>query len=240
MTKANQFHQREKPLSDEDKIRRRAVVFGILTLVLGAVLVIWGIPLFINLIDFLGEVKLENESMINQDIIPPPVPRLSYIPEATNSAQLEIKGVTEPEAKVKVKINNEMIESQADEEGSFEIEKLTLNQGKNQLVSWAVDEAGNESEQTDEFEVNYDTEAPVLELVKPEDGSAVEDQVVEVQGNTEVNARVTVNEHVVIVDQEGKFSYEVVLQEGGNEINVVVEDSAGNQTEKTLTVTYLP
>lgn len=240
MAKAKKFHQKERPLSEEDKIRRRAIVFGILTLILGAILIFWGIPLFINLVEFLGEVKTENQQIPKEDIIPPPVPRLSYIPEATNSAQLEIDGVTEPGVTVKIDFNEEIIETMAEEEGKFGIEKLTLDKGKNSIVAWAADSAGNESEKTDKFEIVYETVAPELEIIKPEDGAAVEEQMVEVQGKTEPDARVEINEHVVIVGQEGKFAFTLTLQEGGNEIKVIAQDNAGNTTEKTLTITYLP
>ncbi len=240
MTKAKTFHQRKKPLTEEDKVRRRAIIFGILTLILGTVLVVWGIPLFINLVEFLGNVKSESQSTVKQDIIPPPVPRLSYMPEATNSAQLEIKGVTEPEAVVKINVNEELIESVVNEEGTFELEKVTLEKGENTIFAWAVDDSENESAQTEEFKIIYETDPPPLEIVKPEDGIAVEEQTIEIEGNTEPNARVEINEHVVIVNLEGKFTYNLVLQEGENEINVTAEDSAGNLEEKKLTVTYLP
>jgi hypothetical protein len=240
MTKAKTFHQRKKPLTEEDKIRRRAIVFGVLTLIFGTILVVWGIPLFINLVDFLGNAKSSSQPTVKQDIIPPPVPRFSYIPEATNSAQLEIKGVTEPEAVVKIRVNEDLIESVVNEEGAFELEKITLEKGENTIVAWAIDDSDNESAQTEEFNIIYDTEAPPLELVKPEDGTAVEDQTIEIEGNTEPDARVQVNEHVVIVNLEGKFTYNLVLEEGKNEINITAEDSAGNVEEKNLTVTYLP
>ncbi len=240
MTKVNQFHQKEKPLTEEDKIRRRALIFGVLTLILSVALVIWGIPLFINLVDFLGEVKSEADQVTITDIIPPSVPRLSYIPEATNSAEFEIKGVTEPEAIVKVKVNNDVIESEVDEEGLFEIDKVILEKGTNKIIAWAVDADGNESEKTDQFEITYDTVSPDLEITKPDDGSEVDEQELEVSGRTEPSARILVNERVIIVNQDGEFVEQVILQEGENEINVVAEDSAGNTEEVTLTVTYTP
>jgi len=240
MTKANQFHQKEKPVTEEDKIRRRALIFGLLTIVLVAVIAIWGIPLFISLVDFLGETKSENERIANEDVIPPPVPLFNTIPEATNSGQLELKGVSESEAQIKINLNGEVIETNADEEGEFNLEKLMLDEGNNELIAWAVDSADNESERTERFEIIYDTESPELEIIKPEDGAALEEQTIEVQGRTEPKARVLVNEHVAIVDQEGEFSDSVILQEGGNKIEIIVTDKAGNQTDKTLSVTYLP
>lgn len=231
---------KKKNFSEEERIKRRAIIFGVLTIILIVVTVVWGIPLFIRLVDYLGDLKSSSQPQTKEDTIPPPVPRFTYIPEATNSGQLEITGVTEPNSKVHLTLNGEKIETQVNEDGDFEIEKVDLNKGKNTLYALAEDEAGNKSDSTEQLEVIYDTQEPELEIVKPEDGSVADEQVIEVQGKTEPSARALVNEHVVIVDQEGKFSYRMTLQEGSNEITVMTEDKAGNTTEKKINVTYLP
>ncbi len=227
-------------LSEEDKIKRRAIIFGVLTIVLVVSIVVWGFPLFIRLVDYLGDLKSSSQPQTQEDTIPPPVPRFTYIPEATNSGQLEIVGVTEPNAKIYLTINGEEIETEVNEDGDFEIEKVDLNEGKNTLYALAEDQAGNESDSTEQVEIIYDTQEPELEIIKPEDNSLAEEQVIEVEGETEPSARALVNDHVVIVGQDGKFTYRMTLQEGSNEIIVKAEDRAGNTTEKKINVTYLP
>jgi len=236
----NRFSSRKRSLSEEDEIRRRAIIFGILTILLAAAIIFWGVPLFIKLVGFLGDLKSEKEGVAEEDVIPPPVPRLPYIPEATNSAILSVSGFTEPKAKVTVNFNQEAIGTEADEDGNFSLKKLTLSKGTNTLSFWATDEAGNQSEETDAFEIIYDTQPPDLEIQSPENNQAVEEQTIEVKGRTETDARVLVNDHVVIVGKEGEFSTKVTLKEGGNEIVVLAQDKAGNQEEKKINVTYLP
>lgn len=227
-------------LSEEERIKRRAIIFGILTIILIVLIVVWGIPLFVRLVDYLGDLKSSSQPPTKEDTIPPPVPRFTYIPEATNSGQLEITGVTEPNSKVHLTINGEKIETEVNEDGDFQIEKVALDKGKNMLFALAEDEAGNESDSTEKLEIIYDTQEPELEIVKPENNDLADEQVVEIQGKTEPSARALVNDHVVIVDQEGNFSYRMTLQEGSNEITVKTEDKAGNTTEKKINVTYLP
>ncbi len=231
---------KKKNLSEEERIKRRAIIFGVLTIVLIVVVFVWGIPLFIRLVDYLGDLKSSKHPQTVEDTIPPPVPRFTYIPEATNSGQLKISGVTEPQSKVYLTINSEKIETGVDEEGNFEVEKVDLDKGKNTLYALAEDEAGNKSDSTEKLEIIYDTEKPALKIIQPEDDSLADEQVTEIQGETEASARALVNDHIVIVDQEGKFSYRMTLQEGSNEITIKAEDKAGNVTEKKIKVTYLP
>ena len=235
------FKVRPSRSTEEDRIKRRAITFGLLTIVLLVGIAFWGIPLFIRLVNLLGDVKTEREDLTRQeDTIPPITPRLASIPEATNSASLDIEGFAEPKSEVKIEFNEEIIDVQVDEEGSFKISKLFLEEGINSLSAWSKDESGNTSEETDVFNIIYDKVSPELEILSPENNSKTEEQSLEVKGKTESDARVTVNEHVVIVGKEGEFSTEIVLQEGGNEIVVVSEDKAGNTTERKLNVTYAP
>lgn len=231
---------KRKNLSEEEKIKRRAIIFGVLTIILIVAVVVWGIPLFIRLVDYLGDLKSSKSPQTVEDTIPPPVPRFTFIPEATNSGQLKISGVTEPESKVYLTFNDDEIETEVNKEGDFELEKVDLNKGKNTLYALAEDKAGNKSDTTEELEVIYDTGKPELEIIEPEDDSLADEQIIEIQGKTEPSARALVNDHVVIVGQEGKFTYRMTLQEGSNEITVKTEDKAGNVTEKKIKVTYLP
>jgi len=226
--------------SEEAKIRRRAIIFGVLTIVLGLLLIVWGIPLFIKLIGILADIKTQNEEVIDQDVIPPPVPRLLSVLEATNSAQLPISGFTEPGARVKIKLNDEEIETRADADGKFSIGKLMLRKGENRITAVAIDEANNQSETSEENIIVYDDQPPDLEIEAPKGGEIVEEGNIEIKGKTEPKARVLVNDYIVVVDESGKFSTKILLKEGGNRIVVTAQDKAGNKTEKEITLTYLP
>ncbi len=230
----------QSSLPEEEKIKRRAAVFGLLTIILGIVIIVWGVPFFVKVVGILGDLKSEKEAIVEEDTIPPPVPRFSYIPEATNSATLPISGFTEPKVQVKIRFNNEEISTESDEEGNFLLKRLVLNTGVNTVLVWAEDQSGNQSETTKSFEILYDTQEPELKIETPSDKNYVEEQTIDVKGETEPGARILVNEHVVVVDEEGRFSTRVTLKEGGNEITVVSQDKAGNETREKFTITYLP
>ncbi|MDD4613877.1 MAG: stalk domain-containing protein [Caldisericia bacterium] len=84
--------------------------------------------------------------------------------------------------------------------------------------------------------IEEDTEPPFLELT--EIGSVSEETVL-IEGKTEPEALVTIDDEEVTVKEDGSFSHEVTLEVGENEFVVIAKDLAGNETKKTLTVIYI-
>jgi hypothetical protein len=233
------FVVRRETITDEKRTRNRAIFLGFLTLLLIIVLALWGVPFLIRFASFLGDIKTENEPVVADDTIPPLPPQFSFVPEATNSSILVISGFAEQGADVEVYFNDELLtETRADENGEFQIEKISLNIGKNDLFALATDEAGNLSDKSKVLEVIYDNEPPNLDIQYPEDGLTVYEQQLEIRGVTEPEAKVTINDYLVMTESDGIFSHIVDLSEGDNQIVIVSEDIAGNKTEKTLTVNY--
>lgn len=236
----NKFYKGSKTVSKDDQIRRRAIIFGFLTVLLLLMAMFLGVPLFFKLVGLFADIKTKNEQTSVEDKIPPPVPRFSVLPEATNSASIKVSGFTEANTQVKIVFNGEIIDAKTDSEGLFTLGKIILQSGKNIISATATDEAGNVSEESQPKEITYDSSPPELTVEKPSNGEKTENQNIEISGKTEASARVLVNDHMVILDGEGKFSSQIVLREGGNEIVVNAQDPAGNKTEKRLNITYLP
>ena len=90
-------------------------------------------------------------------------------------------------------------------------------------------------EETDESDVS----AIPLTITEPLDETTVYTADLLVKGQTEPDAVVSVNEAVVDVDAEGKFSTMVTLEEGPNPIEVLASDFEGNEGSVTLTVIYV-
>jgi maltose-binding protein MalE len=90
-------------------------------------------------------------------------------------------------------------------------------------------------EETKEPEVS----AIPLTITEPQDETTVYLANLVVKGQTETDAVVSVNEVVVDVDAEGKFSTTVTLEEGPNPIEVLASDFEGNEGSVTLTVIYV-
>lgn len=79
-----------------------------------------------------------------------------------------------------------------------------------------------------------------LTVSSPANNTTVSSASLMVRGKTVAGAEVFVNDAETTADASGNFSVSVNLDEGENYILVVVNDAAGNYSEKELTVIYAP
>jgi len=77
-----------------------------------------------------------------------------------------------------------------------------------------------------------------LEITEPEDESVVHVSEIVVSGITRSDAVVSINDAVVEVDEDGKFSATVTLEVGPNSIEVIASDYEGNEESQVLTLIY--
>lgn len=89
-------------------------------------------------------------------------------------------------------------------------------------------------------EVRRKLDGPKLDIISPLAGVKVGRRTVLVTGNTDPKSAVTINGSEAWPDQSGRFSQEVVLTPGKNELTVVSKDRAENQTTATLNVICQP
>ena len=78
-----------------------------------------------------------------------------------------------------------------------------------------------------------------LTVTEPLDETTVYSADLVVKGQTEADAVVSVNEAVVDVDADGKFSTTITLEEGPNLMEVLASDFEGNEGSVVLTVIYV-
>jgi hypothetical protein len=83
-----------------------------------------------------------------------------------------------------------------------------------------------------------DTAAPSLALGAPSEGSVWSDPSVQVAGETEPGAIVSVNGQRAAVASDGSFSLAVPLSGGSTTLRVTAMDGAGNVAAATVNVTY--
>ena len=76
-----------------------------------------------------------------------------------------------------------------------------------------------------------------LEITSPKDGEVVTKSPVVVSGTTVSNTDVFVNDAETKADEDGNFEVSVPLEEGENEIFVVVNDLEGNYAEGSVKIT---
>ncbi|PIS15229.1 hypothetical protein COT63_01060 [Candidatus Shapirobacteria bacterium CG09_land_8_20_14_0_10_38_17] len=177
------------------------------------------------------------------DNIPPPPPQIAPLPEATNSASLEVVGSAELDSTLILFLNGvEIKKILIGNEGEFRIGQIKLNDGENNLFAKAVDLAGNESQESVRQIIFFDKEPPTLKIESPQDGDSFFDDQKEItiKGETEKDAIVNINERKVVVSLEGKFESVYSLSEGTNEILVISSDKAGNKAQESLKVYYRP
>ena len=164
-------------------------------------------------------------------------PTLNPLPSATNSAKFTLSGKSEPLTNIDFYLNDSLADkTQADKNGNFSFDSLYVK-GDNKIyvLAKSVDKTSNPSETLNVF---YKDSKPNLTTNSPTDGQqfSKDQSEVNVSGSTDPQVKVTVNGFWAIVDQSNNFNYKLKLQSGDNTIKIVVEDQAGNKTEKELKV----
>ncbi|MDD3679434.1 MAG: hypothetical protein PHX72_01055 [Candidatus Shapirobacteria bacterium] len=188
----------------------------------------------------------EGEEMMTgaaRDTFPPAPPIIDPLPEATNSAVLEVSGEAEVSSELNLFLNGEVIKKMViGESGSFMVVDISLSEGDNSIFAVAEDMVGNKSQESVRQTIILDKEPPMLEIEFPEDGQSVsgDKREIIIKGKTEDNAVVTVNERKVVVDLDGNFEIPYALSDGANSIIIIAKDKAGNQTKEELIVNYRP
>jgi hypothetical protein len=192
---------------------------------------------------FFNDSNGEELAGTNRDTLPPAPPLIDPLPEATNSAILEITGEAETSSELSLFLNGEVIKKMVvGDSSTFRIGDINLNEGNNNIFAIAEDMAGNKSQESIRQDVILDKEPPSLEIKFPEDGQSFTDNEAEIniEGKTEEDAIITINERKVVVDLEGNFEAPYSLADGTNSIIIIAKDKAGNQTKEELAVSYRP
>jgi hypothetical protein len=223
--------------TERKRLLRQTLVLGGVSILLLLLFVFVVLPGFIRIVNrFLDQPVWQQV-----DEIPPQVPQLAAPPAATNSARLVLTGYGEPESDLVVLVNNSRVaKEEITDEGDFEV-IIQLEEGENRISTYAVDAAGNESALSREYIILLITTPPSLEINSPEEGKQFEgrqEQEITLEGTTDEQVRVYVNNRLTFPDEEGRFRQTVRLEEGENKIEIKAEDRAGNVTELELIVHF--
>ena len=227
---------------EERKNKRNAAVFMFLTIAAIVALYFLGIPALGKLTSFVSSLRGNNQKIGSSDITPPPPPKFRNFPEFTNQQNLTLNGNTEAGASVKLTFNGNPQEVLADASGLFSF-NVMLQDGINTFAAIAVDQSGNQSQKSDDYEITFDKKVPELEITSPTDGSSYfgsNQRQVTIEGKTEAESSVTINDRIISVDDEGIFQYTTTLNEGANAFNIKSTDRAGNIIEKSLNLNFTP
>lgn len=227
---------------EEKRNIRRAIFFGLLTIVALGLLLFFGLPSVAKFAGILIDLGRSNKPIEINDTTPPAPPRLDPLPEATNKVNLEITGQTEAGATVIIFFNGNQEEVVANADGIFSM-NFGLNKGENTVAAKAKDAAGNESQESEIVKIKYDGEEPTIEVENPSDGSQFfgpSQRQVTIRGKTDPEATLTINDRVTGVKDDGSFTFATTLSEGENVFTLKAQDKAQNTSEKTLRVNFTP
>ena len=172
--------------------------------------------------------------------MPPLAPRILRDFEATNSATIKIKGFAEAKVKVELYKNEISIGStEVSENGDFLFDKIDLSAGDNYFSAIASTDKSGNSDESEIINVVYDTVAPSLTLTNPSEESLSVDSIdFDIVGKTDKGISVLINNKIVKVDDNGDFKEKWQLTIGKNDLVVIARDDAGNETKKSISITY--
>jgi hypothetical protein len=228
--------------TEESKHKKRAYSYIVLTIIALVLLFFLGIPLIVKYAGLLTGLRESGEPVETNDTTPPAPPRFDDLPEATNEFTVDISGNAEPGATLILFLNRDTEELVVGSDGQF-THNFPLDKGENRVSAQTRDSAGNESVETDVLKIIYDNEPPDLSISSPENGAEYfgsnQRQAV-IEGITEQDTEVKINGRVVVVDNDGGFTYATTLSDGENQFAFVARDTAGNETESSLTLSFTP
>lgn len=235
----NNFYSR-KAVVQERKNIRKAVIYILLTIAGIFVFIFLGIPLIARTASFIAELRKGSKPIEKTDTTPPASPNIIPPPDYTNQPKVEIKGSTEPGITITVKANSEKEEIISTKEGIFTY-TFTLKNGENKISFIAKDNSGNESQESQVYTIVYDNDPPEITINSPQDGASFygsKQRQIVIEGEVEDAETLKINERIVIIENNGSFTYAVTLQEGDNNFEIVATDKAGNKTTERLTVQF--
>ncbi len=226
------------------KSRRNFVITLIIIVILLYSTATWILPSFINGLGLIKNIISPQKTITKlseNTAVAPPILNIPY--EATNTAQIDIKGFSAPNSKVKLYLDDEPKETvNVSSDGSFIFTNINLSLGTNNIYGRTLDNQNKESLPSKTIKLIYDDEKPTLDINEPEDNRKIQggDKKVKVAGKTEPSGKVYINNTQVIVDKDGNFSADQPLNDGDNDILIKAIDAANNSTEIQRRVNYTP
>jgi hypothetical protein len=179
-------------------------------------------------------ITQQSQTIILPPIIDPPV-------SATNSATISITGKAQTGLTLILYVNNtEYKKLSVKDDGTFKLSSVPLTTGANTISAKLTDEKGNISDLSNIVSVSYGNTPPRLVISDPTDNTTIsgDPNTVTVNGMTDDNVTVTINDRMVVIKTDNSFSFNYPLNEGDNMLNIMATDAAGNQTTLQRKVTY--
>ncbi|MBI3888107.1 hypothetical protein HY310_03515 [Candidatus Microgenomates bacterium] len=222
----------------EKKNRRQIAFFAIGSVIALIILFAYGIPLLFNLTTAISTLRHGNTVVQKSKDIAPSKPEFAQNFQATPSSSIKISGVADPKTTIEIFQNSRSLGTNvSQDDGSFSLD-VDLEKGINTFTAVAINESGLKSDVSESYSVSLLTGKPKLEIGTPKDGDTTNNSSYSVVGQTDPGNTVSINDRLIIVNKDGKFSYDLNLNDGDNKLKLIATDMAGNQTTKEVTLKY--
>ncbi len=228
----------------QKKSTRNLIISIAILLIFSFLFVSWILPALVGGLTFLNKFKnsgKNNTSITSGETLAPPVLNIPY--EATNTAEINIKGYAQPHETIEIYVDNELKKTvSTGEEGSFEAPGVELSLGVNNIYGKSVGEKDARSLASKTIRIVYDNKKPKLEISSPSDGQVVKggDKRINVSGNTDPGIDIRINNVVAMVDSDGHFSSNIEINEGETVLTIIAQDIAGNSSSMERRVRWEP
>ena len=224
----------------EERKQQRLLILAMCgTVAIIAFILLFGVKILIGFSVFVDRLHgTSKATQPTQSLILPPT--LDPLPEATNSAKLTITGKGNPSLTLILYINEvETKKLTLPQDGAIAL-SVTGKNGSNTIRAKLMDDKGNISALSNTVEVMIKNSKPHLEVSSPQDNESIsgDPKSVHVTGRTEEENRVTINDRIVLVKNDGSFDYTFSLHDGQNTLTIAATDSAGNQSTVERHITY--
>lgn len=90
------------------------------------------------------------------------------------------------------------------------------------------------------FQYKHYTDAPNLEIYHPQDNQVVNNDVLDITGQTDLDSEVYINNQKIIANPDGSFLTSIKLREGINTVSIRAVNKLNKETEKVINIIYRP
>jgi flagellar hook assembly protein FlgD len=174
-----------------------------------------------------GPVRTASQGITLQVDSQPPALRLVNLPDGlrVREPSLVVQGLTDTGVTVWVTGNPQPMA--VDNQGRFSFQPR-LVEGSNQIEVRSVDAAGNTARLSRQITVV--TTPPEVVLATPVDDEWTNQSLIVVSGQAPSDIKLKVNDQPVVLNEDGSFQYDLLLEEGDNLIRIAATDDVGNVT----------
>jgi len=214
------------------KAKKTALFYVVTSIIIVFILFFYGFNYSSKITAFVLNAIGKKTTSLGQDNLPPASPKIFEVDEYTNKENYEISGTSEAGSEIIIFVNDNEEKALTNSSGIFQT-NIKLKKGLNTIYAKAIDDASNESLNSETVSITLDTTPPMLKINEPTQKTFIgnDNKKIKIKGETENNVQIHINNNFVFVNSDNTFEFEIELSEGEQEISIIAIDEAQNETE---------